>query len=128
LPTLGLARPDEVLDFAISSVRLESMNRTMTTSNDENNMTTIEAVSMEQLQIGEEIFHKLADTFTATVRVQDVDLILQAMKLDINEFDLMLMKSQLTEKETYYLSFADITELAVFLANLQFQRKEVEVL
>jgi hypothetical protein len=120
LPSLGLAKADEVLDAAVSTVRLSSLNRTGRTAE-----TQSLSITSDQMQEAERVFNSLVLNSSGTIELHNLEEVLVAMGLFINSMDLEQVIEQLIAKEAQYLSFADITEIAAYLQQLQVRSHQV---
>lgn len=114
LPSLGLAKPDEVLDVAVSQIRLSSINKTLSRTE-----TPLLTISADQMAEAESVFHSLVVNHSGTIEVHDVEAVLVAMGLLLDRSDLDGIVDQLLKKDAHYLSFADITEIAAFMQQMQ---------
>jgi hypothetical protein len=117
LPSLGLAKPDEVLDVAVSSVRLNRMDRTVETPS--------LSITSDQMREAERVFNSLVLSSSETIELHNLGEVLVAMGLFIDSMDLEQVMEQLIAKEAQYLSFADITEIAAYLQQLQVRNHQV---
>lgn len=120
LPSLGLAKPDEVLDLAVSAVRLSAANGSSTRGE-----TPMLTMSAEKMQEAEKVFHSLVLNSSGTIELHNLETVLLAMGLFVESSDLEQVMEQLVAKEAHYLSFADITEIAAFLQQMQVRSHQV---
>lgn len=123
MPGLGLANPQSVVDSAISATRLGSMSRNA-------KVITLEdewALSQEQVDAGKEKFYQLAEALNCTdgllplTHAMDV---LNSLNIFVDEVTMNDIRGQLEDKGVKSISFADITEIALFLLQQAFMASQ----
>jgi hypothetical protein len=116
LPELGLENPESVLDYAISSTRLDNIQKSM--SNTSLSIPSIPSDLLEQVKYH---FNEICKTrnsdlsASATIPVDVLGDLLYSVGLQISEFELDGIKSQLWEKDISTLSYADVIEILAFI-------------
>lgn len=118
LPELGLENPQGVLDLAISSTRLGNVQSSMSKSD-----LIIPTVPIPLLEKAKNKFNELLEIQTRNskgnlqdaISIDSLGEILTYVRIQVSDYELEGIKSQLSEREIRSLSFADVAEIIAFI-------------
>ncbi len=106
MPELGLAAPNEVLELAISSTRMESLEKSWSRPH-----TPFLSILPEDLERAKAKFHDISGSADA-IPVQYISEVIREMGINMEEDDIQELERQLGDKD---LTFTDISEIASFI-------------
>ncbi len=106
MPELGLATPNEVIELAVSSTRMESLEKTWSRPH-----TPFLSIIPDDLERAKVKFHDIAGSSDA-IPVHFISEVIREMGIYIENEDVEELERQLGDKD---LTFADISEIASFI-------------
>jgi hypothetical protein len=106
IPEIGLASPNEVLELAVSSTRMSSLEKTWSRPH-----TPYLSISPDDLSRAKTKFHDIAGS-SDVISVHYISEVIREMGVYIEDEDIEELESQLGDKD---LTFADISEIASFI-------------
>jgi hypothetical protein len=109
LPSIGLADPQSVLDSAITSIRMKSIEKTLSRP-----QTPFLAMGQMDIERAKERFRSLSGS-SDFIPVHFLGEVLREMGLFVDEEDIEDLKASLDAKDGQGLCFADISEIAAFM-------------
>lgn len=112
LPGLTLADPNEVIDIAVSDVRMNSVHKSHGTE-EGNKQTYIRPYALEKAhKIFKSVSSKADQQVISIYRLSEV---LFELGLDLNASDVAEITAQLELKDTLDISFAEAVEIATYI-------------
>lgn len=106
LPELSLANPQHVLSSAVGKVRREALGE---------DMPSPDSLDQEVLDRMRECFDSLIVQGTQSISIHDLAKVLSELHFIVDPRDVQDIVQQLEEKESYELTFGDVTDIAVFI-------------
>lgn len=110
LPELALKNPRNVMELAISEVRIESLNKSLTKPDGER--LTLDPADLQRAKF---IFTKLSGEESSTISIYSLAEVFKHLGLDLHEKDINEIIQQLELTESLEVSFAEVVEIAAFV-------------
>lgn len=124
LPEIGLANPQSVMDLAVSSTRLQNIQKSMSRTNVAFPTISNELLQQAKLKFNDILYQERtrrgqqmapANSIPDTIPLDSLHIILSSVGIEISDFELDGIKGQLFERDIQQLAFADLVEIIAFI-------------